>query len=314
MNFPAIRDEPDFTRHFNSEIWQFVARQICQRHRISPNVLQRATSGEHVVFLADDSLIIKIYKPYRNGFRRERAALRFAQGKTNLPIPEILFEGEIEQFNYLVLTQQRGVSVTRETWLKLETPQQIQILSQLADGLKQLHSHPIAGAVDFDWHRFIEHQAVATLERQKSSGVNPRVLERLPEYIAENLPLLPKDFLPVFLHGDIHFGNLRLTESASGAWRITGLFDFADSLAGFFEFDLIAIGVLMIQGQGNLQREFFRHYGYTDDQINESLRRRLMLLTILYDCSDLKRYALRLRPAAVEYTLDELERAIWNFV
>jgi hypothetical protein len=39
-----------------------------------------------------------------------------------------------------------------------------------------------------------------------------------------------------------------------------------------------------------------------------------MLLTILYECSDLRKYALRLHPEAVELSLEELERAIWNFV
>lgn len=39
-----------------------------------------------------------------------------------------------------------------------------------------------------------------------------------------------------------------------------------------------------------------------------------MLLTILYECADLRRYALRLKPEAVDFTLDELERAIWAFV
>jgi hypothetical protein len=36
-------------------------------------------------------------------------------------------------------------------------------------------------------------------------------------------------------------------------------------------------------------------------------------MTILYECADLRRYALRLKPEAVNFTLDELERAIWSF-
>jgi hypothetical protein len=39
---------------------------------------------------------------------------------------------------------------------------------------------------------------------------------------------------------------------------------------------------------------------------------RLMLLTILYECSDLRKYALRLDPGAINLTLDQLERAIWR--
>ena len=70
----------------------------------------------------------------------------------------------------------------------------------------------------------------------------------------------------------------------------------------------------MIQGQADLQREFFRAYGYADADLTEDFRRRLMLLTILYEHSSLRRYAARLKPEAFEYTLDRLERAIWAFV
>ena len=94
---------------------------------------------------------------------------------------------------------------------------------------------------------------------------------------------------------------------------ISGLFDFADSLKGFYEYEFVAIGVLMIQGQGDLQREFFRAYGYADLDIDVELRRRLMLLTILYEHSSLRRYAERLGPGTEKLGLEELERAIWNF-
>jgi hypothetical protein len=70
----------------------------------------------------------------------------------------------------------------------------------------------------------------------------------------------------------------------------------------------------MIHGERELQREFFRACGYHDHEMDEEMRRRLMMLTMLYETSDLRRYAMRLRPEAVEYTLDELEREIWSFV
>jgi alpha-D-ribose 1-methylphosphonate 5-triphosphate synthase subunit PhnH len=38
-----------------------------------------------------------------------------------------------------------------------------------------------------------------------------------------------------------------------------------------------------------------------------------MLLTVLYECSDLRKYALRLAPEAVNLTLADLETAVWAF-
>jgi len=52
---------------------------------------------------------------------------------------------------------------------------------------------------------------------------------------------------------------------------------------------------------------------YKNDEIDETLRRRMMTLTMLYEYSSLRRYAERLRPEAVNYSLEELERAIWSF-
>lgn len=311
MKAPSILTAKDFELYFRDEIWRGAAETICRRHALTFREVKRSEHGENIIFLIDDAFIVKIYTPFRDGFRREKTALAFTFGKTSLPLPEILFEGEIEGFDYLVTTQLGGASVPRDGSRKLKTKERIEIVSNLAAGLKELHSLD-AAEIDFDWQRFIERQTKTVLERQKANGANPEWLEKIPVYLEENLKLLPKDLPPVFLHGDVHFGNLRFTET-NGKSKISGLFDFADSLKGFHEYEFVAIGVLMIQGQGEIQREFFRAYGYKENEIDEALRRRLMLLTILYECSDLRKYALRLKPEAVDLSLEELERAIWNF-
>ena len=177
--------------------------------------------------------------------------------------------------------------------------------------MRELHKSD-KSKINFDWKKFIAHQAETCFERQKKCQVNEKVLAEIPRYLEENLKLLPENFGEVFLHGDVHFGNLRFLQQ-NGEWQISGLFDFADSLKGSREYDFLAVGVLMIQGQGDLQREFFRFYGYENSEINESLRKRLMLLTMFYEWSDLRRYAIRLRDEALDYSLLELEKAIWNF-
>ncbi len=299
----------EFERDFKSPIWHEAAKIICEKHKITFENLKRETQGESIVFLVDSKFVIKIYVPTKNLLEREKTAIESA--KTNLKTPEVAGFGEIEGYKYLITTQIEGELMSRETWLKLAEKAQISILSQLADGLKELHRSEIS-KINFDWHKFIEHQAKTCLERQKAGQVNEKVLAQIPAYIEEHFSLLPNDFSQVFLHGDVHFGNLRFLKTNEN-WQISGLFDFADSLKGFHEYDFLAVGVLMIQGQGNLQREFFRAFGYADSEINDELRKRLMLLTMFYEYSDLRRYATRLRPEAVDYSLDELERAIWDF-
>jgi hygromycin-B 7''-O-kinase len=310
MKIPLLND---FSKYFRDDLWIDVAKQICAGHEMHCHEPRRSEHGENIVFLIDDDYVLKIYTPQRNGFKREKAALEFADGRIGIPIPEIAVEGEIEGFYYLIMTQLRGHPMTREEWLKLEQGEQVRLITSLAGALKELHSHDAGGGIGFDWAEFLRIQVDYTVERQKGLGANPEWIASLPAFIEESLDLLPKVEEPVFLHGDVHFGNLRFGE-VDGKLEITGLFDFADSLAGFHEYEFVAPGVLMVQGQGELQREMFRSYGYADKDIDETLRRRLMLLTVLYECSNLKKYALRLRPEAVDYTLDELEKAIWSFV
>jgi hygromycin-B 7''-O-kinase len=311
VKFPVIKTEQEYDAHYKSEIWLDAARQICERHGIFYNALKRAEFSEHIIFLVDDFFIVKIFAPFRNCFQREKMGLEFASGKTSLKIPEIIAAGKFENLDYMITTQISGEAMTREAWLTLPEKDQIAVITQLAIGLKELHSHD-AASLGFDWHKFVEHQSSIAVQRQIDAKVNPDWIEKLPDYIETNLKLLPENCPTVFLHSDVHFGNLRL-QKTNGKWQISGLFDFADSLCGFHEFDFLATGVLMIQGQGNLQRELFKAYGYSENEIDESLRKRLMLMTVLYECSDLSRYAARLKTEAVNFTLEELERAIWSF-
>jgi len=52
----------------------------------------------------------------------------------------------------------------------------------------------------------------------------------------------------------------------------------------------------MVQGDAELQRALFRSYGYSDQEMNGELRRRLMLLTILYECSDPEKICVEAAP------------------
>lgn len=314
LKLPVIADEASYESCFNDEVWRRAAAIICERHNLTYKSLRRSPQGEHIIFFIDERFVIKIYAPFRDGYLREKAALEFARGKLCLETPAILHAGELEGWSYLVMTRLAGFPA-REVWPEIKMRQRLEIVSRLALALKNLHSHvaPLTQpALNRDWHGFIERQAETCVERQRAAGANPEWLERLPAYITERLGLLPSEFEPVLLHGDVHLGNLMLSQE-EGQWRITGLFDFGDSLCGFHEYEFVAPGVLFLQGNSELQRAFLSAYGYEESQLDLNLRARVMLLTVLYECSNLRKYALRLAPEVVNFTLDELEAAIWTF-
>ncbi|MCU0239944.1 MAG: aminoglycoside phosphotransferase family protein, partial [Pyrinomonadaceae bacterium] len=308
-----ITTEEDFDEHFHNQIWTETAKEVCKRHRISfQQIIRSQTSFDHIVFIIDNSFVLKIYRPYGNGFLREKKAIEFVSGQINFQVPEIIHVGEIESFDYILMNFLSGDLMTREIWLDLPENEQIKIVTQLAQGLKTIHQLN-SDSFNCDWAEFVKDRAETFIERQIASGVNAEIIEALPAFIETNLPLVPTKSETVFMHSDIHFGNLRLTKIQQN-WEVTGLFDFADSRKGFYEYDFLAICVLIIQGQGNLQREFFKAYGYAEKDLDETMRKRLMMLMMLYESADLRRYAMRLRPEAVDYSLEKLEKEIWSFV
>lgn len=313
LKLPVITDAADYSLHFNDGVWQEAAAAVCARHNLFYESLRRSPRGENIIFHVDRRLVIKIFAPFRDNYSREAAALEYAQGKLSIRTPELVHLGELDGWSYLVMTQLPG-HASREVWAGVGRRDRLEIVSRLGAAMRELHAHdaPLQTALDRDWHSFIESQAREAVERQRVLGANPEWLESLPAFVADRLELLPADQRQVFLHGDIHAGNLLLAEEG-GRWRITGLIDFGDSLCGFHEYEFVAPGVLMVQGDSELQRAMLLAYGYEESQLDVNLRTRLMLLTVLYECSDLRKYALRLAPEAVSLTLTELESAIWKF-
>src|SRR6185503_647493 len=225
MNVPSPRE---FQQTFNDPVWLSVAEAICQRHSIGHTSLERAKQGENIVIFVDDKYVVKIYVPHKNGFARERDALRFIKDKTSLTVSDIVAEGEFEGFNYLITDLLPGRPLTRSEWLGLDRSFQLTVLERLAIGLKQIHSVN-SKSIAFDWDAFISNQLAPVMDRQRRGGGNPEWLASLPVYLEKHMPLLSRKSRLPFMHGDVHFGNLRFAENIDGSPTI-GLFDFADSL------------------------------------------------------------------------------------
>ena len=307
----ASLSDLEFSRDFRDPAWSDVARAMLAEAGIRASILTRAEQGENIVFMIGRELVLKIYRPDKEGFSRELTGLHAAAGRTGLAIPSVVRHGRLRGYQYLITEQLPGRVMTRAEWLTMAAPAQVRLVRQLANELRDLHQAD-ASEVTFDWKRFLEAQIESAVEKQIREGGNPEWLRSMPGYLAEHLPLLRDLETDVFMHGDVHFGNLRVVAGRDGA-RIVGIFDFADSLKGPREYEFIAVGVLMLQGQGKLQREFFRTYGYPDSDVNEELRHCMFVLTMMYEHSSLRRCAERLGVDPLNYKLRDLGKAIWSF-
>lgn len=317
LKLPVVSQTADYQNCVHSRLWERAAAEICAKHRINYRVLCRSTDSENIVFFVDKDFVIKIFAPFRNMYSREASALRFAHGNTGIKTPELFYAGEIEGWSYLIIEQLDGRSL-EHSWSALDRRKQRKILSALGAAMKQLHSwkgtFPEAATDnDLAWPAFLERQARSSVERQRVRGASTRWLDCLPRYISSSLRLFPAEQRSVLLHGDLHPGNL-LLDRKHAHWDIVALVDFADSLRGFCEYDFVKPVMHMAFGERNLQRALLLAYGYKQRDLDVRLRRRLMLLTILHEGSNLLRAAIRFGPNAKRWTLEELEAKIWPFV
>ncbi len=72
----------------------------------------------------------------------------------------------------------------------------------------------------------------------------------------------------------------------NGAWRLSGLIDFGDVLTGWGEYDLLGPSAFMSAGMPRRVRSLFEGFGYSNADIDFTLKRRLMALLLLHRASD----------------------------
>ena len=317
LKLPTISNLREYESCFHDDVWKMVAAEICRQNGISFGKLHRSPGGENIVFLVDKSFVTKIFAPFRNRCSREVSALTLAQGRSLINTPMLIGSGEIDGWSYLVTTQLAG-SALSIFWNSVAKRDQFEIVSKLGVAMKQLHSWEVEmketkSRRHLVWSAFLERQVLYSVQPERVQGVSQHWVESLFGYLATNLSLLPKDPKCVLLHGDIHPGNF-LLKVEQGQWKIAGLIDFGDSLSGFHEYDFVRPAMHMAFGNRDLQRTLLLAYGYKEKELNLTLRRRLMLLTILHEGSHLQDAAQRLGSKAHQLSLEELESKIWCFV
>ena len=108
MSLVSTLEQLDFEKNFESPAWRNVAVTICDHEGVEFASLERAPSSDHIVYLADDRYVVKIFRPMRNCFARESKALEFASGLSAFRTPEIEKLGNFEGLDHMITTQVRG--------------------------------------------------------------------------------------------------------------------------------------------------------------------------------------------------------------
>jgi hygromycin-B 7''-O-kinase len=305
VDFPTLQSKVD--------IWLPAMQAICRLHGIPSDALMRIDEGTNVIFGAGTSHILKLFPPFwRRLARSESAVLEYVHGKLGVATPEVLAQGELEGWPYLVTTRLSGVSL-RGVWDRMDERNRHRIAAQLGEMMAQLHALP-AGGLDLpasDWPSLVQDRIATCVARRREQGLDESWLRQIQPFLEEAAPLYPPDFTPSIVTGDVHQYHL-LVSGDGDSWTLAGYLDFDDATIGFHEYDLAAPGVFMMAHHPELLRTMLLAYGYPRTALDDALARRLMAFTLLHRYRDLNWVLDEYVRDASCTTLEELTRVFYG--
>lgn len=263
------------------------ALDIARSHGLPHGNPHLFSNGTNLVVALDERLILKIFPPQlRHQFTSERLSLSQLRGRVTVPIPEIVLEGERDQWPYLVITRLGGI-VGAQVWPDLPEDQKEHILGQIGETIAQVQCAPVGelSAIEPRWDQFMLQQIAGCRARHQRLGLPRKFLDGLDDLLRDAATLIPVNAAPVILTGEYIPENFLLS-SEGGNWQLAGLFDFGDVMTGWGEYDLLGPSAFMTAGMPGRVHSLFDGFGYSAADINPTMQRRLMALMLLHRASD----------------------------
>lgn len=291
---PVTHSLPDLTDFEAFQAWRAdvsqclpVVLDIARSHGLPDADPHVFSTGTNLVVALDDRLILKVFPPFLRGqFVSERISLVQLRGRLAVPIPEVVLEGERDQWPYLVITRLSGVLGT-EAWPALPEDQKERVLAQIGETIAEVQRAPVGdlSRIEPRWDQFISRQIEGCRARHQRLGLPPKFLDGLDDILRDAASLIPLDASPVILTGEYIPENFLLS-AEGGNWRLSGLIDFGDVMTGWGEYDLLGPSAFMTAGMPRRVRSLFAGFGYSNADIDFTLKRRLMALMLLHRASD----------------------------
>jgi hygromycin-B 7''-O-kinase len=288
------------------------ALDIARHHGLPHRDARLFATGTNLVVGLDDSLVLKIFPPLlRAQFASERASLSQLRGRLSVAIPEIVLEGERDQWPYLVITRLHGV-IGKEAWPTLPEDQKERVLGQIGATIAEVQRAPVGklSGIEPRWDQFVREQIAGCRARHTRLGMPQKYLDGLDAFLADAAALIPTDAAPVMLTGEYIPENFLLSQEA-GNWNLSGLIDFGDVMTGWGEYDLLGPGAFMTAGMPRRVHSLLAGFGYSSADINPIMQRRLMALMLLHRHSDPVRHICIEGWQEKTHDLVELAELLW---
>ena len=309
-----MRSDADYRAlHGDASAWQAAVRAICGRHGLPFDEFeQRRGIGSHIVYVRPGHEVVKLYAPiYPGDASVERAVLSHVHARVGVQTPEILFEGELEGWPYLVMTWIAGRMIA-DVWPGAAADERSALGRELGELLARWHDLPTRGLepLDLDWPAFVRAQAASARQRQRDKGLDTGWLAQIPAYLARHTDEAARLPRRVLLNADLCDDHV-LVARHNDRWQIVGLIDFGDAFLGRTDYDFVAPTLEILLGDRGAQRAFFSGYGLAEARLNDDLRDGLMAWTLLHRFSNLS-WTLR-RSGSAASTLEQLANIVWPF-
>jgi len=279
--------------------------RLCQRLGLDAARLARYAAGSCPVYAAGD-LVLKLFPPVATWprWQMEPEVLAAVQGKLPIPTPQVHSAGEHDGWGYVLMSRLPGVPLDT-VWGQVPAVGRDRLAGQLGETIAALHQLPPPTIRDWwpaDWGAFVARQRAQAVSEQRALGLPPAWADQIPGFLDA---VALRSGTPVLLHTEVMRQHLLVTESPGGAWELSGLIDFEPAMRGEREYEFVAVGVFVAEGDARFLARTLTAYGYHHDQLGPDLRRRLLAWGILHRYSNLRWWMQRL-PEPAQPTLDVL--------
>ena len=277
---------------------------LCRALGLEDSGLHRLPTGSLPLY-AVDGLVLKLFPPvYATEEPVETTVLAAVNAHLPVATPTVQTAGEHDGWRYVLMDRLPGVDLST-VWGTLARDRRKHLARQVGGLVAALHkvqAPAVPGREPHCWEPFVAEQTVTAVGRHRRWGLPERWLEQVPAYLT-SVELAPER--PVLLHTEVMPANLLACDDGEGMWSLTGLCDFESAMHGSHEYDFVAVGVFLAEGDPVVLREVLTGYGYATDRLDADLSRRLLAWTLLHRYGNVSSYLRRL-PLPVSPTLDAL--------
>jgi hygromycin-B 7''-O-kinase len=280
---PEIQDRAHYSELFKeSHHWAAAVDFIKAKHGLT-GLPERAVLGSHIVYKVGEVWIKMMAPLFAKDMAFEISGLRAVYGRLSVPTPQIVAEGNVDGWSYIILTHVQG-SPLRDRWKMLGPSERVALAGQIAQITKEIArcSPDMTIQKRFVWNNFIVGQYENYESQQLKKSLPDKWRATLGAFLKSFDSSEFKTTTPVFLHADLTSDHFLVSEGEGGKPQVTGIIDMADCQVGNYEYELVAPCTFIFKSDKATLREFLLGCGFQEKNMNQRFSEKLLAWSVLH--------------------------------